>query len=538
MNAFYEHHKDNIRFAYRCFDRILLHAAIQPFQQEQRAVGFFWTYRQIYPVSRQMLRDIATQYHNWAKNRSQKWGVPIQEDPPGRRDDFVDRYFRRAQSDQVVAIIKAREPATIMTAIGKDDRWHLEMKRRWVEQYNFYVQDSRWGQMFVRVCPYFPFSARVCLNQHYWLALRMQERGIRFQQCANAFLQCSDPETLQKLADSLTANDLITCGQKWLTRFTPFFTPEERKQAGVQHRLFFAQVETCDNLIFRRRAAVDALEQRLLDANRTIGQPNKLTLIFGRRITRHHGGKLQTVIEDLNLPNPVIRSHYRKGFLKQYVRDRFLLRTEPATNNIYTDYGIGKAVENLAPLRKKLDGIIERYLDVQQDILEIFVDREQLRQLTQPTLLPNGRRIPGLKLDHPRQLALMHSLLRFCYLAAEGTFTTRELYPQTLQALRRAPEEYKLASLRYDLWKLRAKGLVEKIPRSRRYRLLPHGYQICLVFLKLYEKIYAPLTAGILQPFAADQSIPKEKITALDCRYTAVIQALDDLVDAVGLKAA
>ena len=151
-------------------------------------MGFFWSYRQIYPVSRQVLRDIATQYHNWAKNRSQKWGVPIQEDPPGRRDEFVERYFRRAQPDQVVAIIKAREPATLMTAIGKEDRWHLEMKRRWVEQYNFYVQDSRWGQMFVRVCPYFPFSARVCLNQHYWLALRLQQRGIRFQQCANAFL--------------------------------------------------------------------------------------------------------------------------------------------------------------------------------------------------------------------------------------------------------------------------------------------------------------------------------------------------------------
>src|SRR5207248_7729605 len=45
MNAFFEHHKDNIRFDYRCFDRILLHAAIQPFQQEQRAVGFFWTDR-------------------------------------------------------------------------------------------------------------------------------------------------------------------------------------------------------------------------------------------------------------------------------------------------------------------------------------------------------------------------------------------------------------------------------------------------------------------------------------------------------------
>ena len=83
---------------------------------------------------------------------------------------------------------------------------------------------------------------------------------------------------------------------------------------------------------------------------------------------------------------------------------------------------------------------------MQQDILETFVDREELRQLTQPTVLRNGRRIPGLKLDHPRQLALMHSLVRFCYLAAEGTFTTRDLYPQTLRALQLLPEQHKLGS--------------------------------------------------------------------------------------------
>jgi hypothetical protein len=33
MNAFYEHHRDSIRFGYRCFDRILLNGLIQPFQQ-------------------------------------------------------------------------------------------------------------------------------------------------------------------------------------------------------------------------------------------------------------------------------------------------------------------------------------------------------------------------------------------------------------------------------------------------------------------------------------------------------------------------
>ena len=76
---------------------------------------------------------------------------------------------------------------------------------------------------------------------------------------------------------------------------------------------------------------------------------------------------------------------------------------------------------------------------------------------------------------------------------------------------------------------------------SRRQRSFLVFFESCIsavTFLKLYEKIYAPLTAGILQPFAADQSIPKEKITALDRRYTAVIQALDDLVEAVDLKAA
>jgi hypothetical protein len=36
----------------------------------------------------------------------------------------------------------------------------------------------------------------------------------------------------------------------------------------------------------------------------------------------------------MHLPNPVIRSHYRNGFIKQYVRDHLILRTEPATNNV------------------------------------------------------------------------------------------------------------------------------------------------------------------------------------------------------------
>jgi hypothetical protein len=90
----------------------------------------------------------------------------------------------------------------------------------------------------------------------------------------------------------------------------------------------------------------------------------------------------------------------------------------------------------------------------------------------------------------------MHALVCFAHIAAGNTFTTAELYPYVLAALEMSADQYSLASLRYDLRKLRAKDLVEKLPKSRRYRLRPQGYSICLVFLKLFERVYSPLTAA------------------------------------------
>lgn len=58
------------------------------------------------------------------------------------------------------------------------------------------------------------------------------------------------------------------------------------------------------------------------------------------------------------------------------------------------------------------------------------------------------------------------------------------------------------------LSRLRAKGLIAKVARSRRYRLLAQGYSICLVFLKLFERIYAPLAAGLLNPVKGDARLP------------------------------
>jgi len=167
--------------------------------------------------------------------------------------------------------------------------------------------------------------------------------------------------------------------------------------------------------------------------NRTIGKPKKITLIFGRKLTRQYKGKRQIELEDLDLPNPIIRSHCAHGFAKQYVRDDPLLRTEPAANDV-TDYGVNKSVEHLPQLRQRMSEVIDHYHDAQQDILgETFCG--QLQKLAAPTTLTNGKRIPGFKLDHPRQLAVMHALVRYANIAAGSPFTTTDLCPPVLDAL-------------------------------------------------------------------------------------------------------
>jgi hypothetical protein len=98
--------------------------------------------------------------------------------------------------------------------------------------------------------------------------------------------------------------------------------------------------------------------------------------------------------------------------------------------------------------------------------------------------------------------------------------------------------QYSLASFCYDLSKLRAKGPVEKVARSRRHQVAGKGYSIWVVFLKLFEKIYAPLTAGLLAPLRGDRTLPEEKRCTLDRLYQHICDGVAALFQAVGLRIA
>ena len=59
-----------------------------------------------------------------------------------------------------------------------------------------------------------------------------------------------------------------------------------------------------------------------------------------------------------------------------------------------------------------------------------------------------------------------------------------------------------------------------------------------VIFLKLFEHIYAPLTAGLLKPFAGDHELARDKRSELDRLCQCIVDDLRTLLLDFGLKTA
>jgi hypothetical protein len=311
--------------------------------------------------------------------------------------------------------------------------YRIEPSWRYVNLYYFYLHDADLGRFFLRLCPYFPFDAQVCLNGHEWLARQLQRQGVAFRQEDNAFVAGADPGRLQELADAFGPEQIQAGVEPWLRRWLPYFSDAERA-LGYRHRLFVAQAEYGHNTLFHREAALDRLFGRLLDSNRAIGHPDKLAVIFGRPLFRPDTRTGETEGRVTKLKTTVLKTGFQSTSLKQYVKDRVLLRTETSCFQL-RDLSVPKDVQNLPKLREVLGRSTERYLEAQQDVLASPIDRGQLERRRQPTVSAAGRRTPGLRLDDARLLALLQALTSFAYLIGTGCFRTADVLGDVRRAL-------------------------------------------------------------------------------------------------------
>jgi len=531
MSAFVKHHHDAIRFHYSCFDRMLIAGYIQALQRGGQ-VGWYLKHRRgAATLGRSCFGTIAQQYRLHVEELAKQQGLDIIEpDRQQRREDLVAPYFQNLQEPGLAVILKAREPERMAVS---DACKHIELTRRWVLCYTFYLRDAELGRMSLRICPHFPFNLVLWCNGHEYLACQLRREGIAFRQRDNSFIDCAQPERLQQLADGFDGKVLHAALDRWLIPLLPFFSPADRDD-GYRHHLVMRQVEYCHNIIFHEKAALRQLFERMMDQGRSLGQPNKLAIIFGRGRFQVDARTGEVDRKVTCLRTAVLRASVDKSSIKQYVREGGLLRTEAATYQLQ-ELSLPKSIVQMPRVREVLGRCNERFEDVQQDILETYVDRGQLQELCRPTVSATGRRTPGLRPQDPRLLAVLQALLLFIHVVGKGCFATRAVLADVQKALDNP--QYKMSQLRYDLGKLRGKGLLARLPRSQRYQLTPVGYRLGVLYLKLYQRLYAPLTAGTIDPVARDNLLPTSRTAKLDRLYQAVDRALHALCDHVGVAA-
>ena len=532
-----------VQFVYRCWDRIVLNGYIERLQRPENLIHFFHDVVGVACIEPAVLEQRTNAYKTWVRRVTDDEGIPVLAAPKGvRKEDLVEPYYRRVKGAAgVVCVLTSMEQGRTFVSYtprrtppsGDGNYRFIKACRKQFLHYYWYVLDPIMGPMSIRVATYFPFNVTCYFNGHSFVAQEMTRAGIRFRKADNAFLGVADVAALQAAADRLSAAMLERRCNYWVRRLVPTFTPSERAALPLAYRYSMAQMELATDIIFKRAAPLRALFQRAGELGVLVGGAERTTHLFGRRINRRYQGKLQTVLDQREAGHPVLRWYYQTSFAKQYTRgdqhgDR-ILRAETCSNDT-RHFGVGRRLDNLPRLHAKLAATNDRSLALQADLLASTVDTGQLAGLAKPTLV-GQRRVPGLKLHDDRVIRLLETLLHPGAFATD--WTTRELHARVLARHRLAADDYRLSQLRYDLAKLRAKGLVERLGRTRRYRLTSSGAKIGVLLVKLRARLLGPL-ATLATHSSPHQ--PRLQRNSVDAAFHEVDTALDHLCAVLGLQ--
>ena len=121
-----------------------------------------------------------------------------------------------------------------------------------------------------------------------------------------------------------------------------------------------------------------------------------------------------------------------------------------------------------------------------------------LEALTSPVISTTCTRIPGMRFPDPRVQALLGAC---CALALRPAgFTSRDLRHYLAPQLGKTPEDMTSGQISYDLRRLRAHQIIERIPHSRAYQVTADGLAIALFLTRLAQRLLIPGLAQLTSP--------------------------------------
>jgi hypothetical protein len=441
-----------------------------------------------------------------------------------RKDDVTQDYLRGFDADEGVLYVgRAQEKARVVRTerrrcarTGMTYPWVVDGSAM-VNHYYFYCVDSDFGAFFLKFCSYFPYNAKLCINGNEYAKRQLAKRGIAFEALDNGVLSCADPKALQRVCDGLDDKKIDRLLRKWLARLPHPFDRRDRA-AGYRYALSILQAEFALTQVLDRPVAGRIFFEQVIRENLDIGRPGQVQLIFDRRVTRRTPGRFRTRVITEGV-TPSLHVDYKRSRIKQYHKEGQALRTETTINDT-RDFGVGRLLRNLSQLRRIGFAANRRLLEIEQISHDCALGEDTFQGLQRPRDV-DGQRAPALRFADPRVQALLHALLLFVFVA-QG-FTNKQLRQSMSQLLGQDGGDISPGRMSYELRRLRLHGLIQRLPKTQRYRLTEHGLQTALFYTRVYSRILRPGLA-IITPLAPSSEPP---ITLRRC-FDAAQQAVND----------
>lgn len=494
---------DHVTLEVECIDRMYLNVYVPKLQYATGVVGFFREHRGFQYASNGVMAPMRDAFLGQVHAFVDRHEVPYMQFRPGeRKDDVMHEHLGRFDRDEGVLFVgRAQEKTSVLTTTKrrnpktkKSYAW-LVRSTKLVNHFYFYLVDSDFGPFFLKICSYFPFTAKLCINGNEWAKRQAAKDGLAFEALDNGFAACDDPEELQTICSQLGAAQIQALLRKWLRRLPDPFTDTDRA-AGYRYQLSILQAEFSLTQMLDRPLTGRILFEQIIRDNLDIGRPDRIGLVFDRRVVtrgpRRTPGRFRTrVITDGVVPS--IHMAYKSSKVKQYHKEARAIRTETTINNT-RDFDIGKGLENMAALKRIGFSANRRLLHVERISSDPNLGESMFHQVNSPAIV-NGQRAAGLRFGDPRVMALMAALLTFKFLPRG--FTNRDLRHQMSHLLGIPTERLTAGRISYDLRRLRLHGLVTRVPGTNQYRPTTTGFIAALAYTRTYTRMLRPTLAEL-----------------------------------------
>jgi hypothetical protein len=488
-------------FVYHCFDRIVINGYVSMLSRPGNVVYFFQQVLGMTCITKEVLSKRTNDYRSWVESYAKNQGIPIEWAEKGvRKEEYVRPYLRKMERKNkfgVYFIFKSMEQGTTFRSVEpkfktEDPNYRIikRMRSRFTHYY-FYIRDQRLGPMAIRVSSFLPFQTTSYLNGHNFIEQELSRDDISFRKNDNAFVSTQDPAALQEAADRLTPELIFQRLNYWTLIVGPKFSERERKSMNLNRYYAISQIEYCCNFIFKRSFLIRRMFKRSCELGFFLISASKISHVFGWKITRRFKGKLSTMLERVDQGHHTLRAYYKNSFVKQYEKYRTFLRMEVCCNNL-PDLRLKKGLQNLPQVREVSLEILDRFAGLQVRSLDAHFDFPFLQKLALPIDCGKSR-IAGIKIHDTRMIRLMEALLHAG--STVNGWTSAQIH-QTIVKSYDLPH-YTINQLRYDLRKMKARGLIQRNGNQYSYFLTDKGVKVSIMLHLLHKRVCGPLANSL-----------------------------------------